>query len=224
MYFFDFFNSFKQGQGAVVKWPGKPDCLKVSPAKFEKIANSFNKQGFDCKVFGDLDSKLINSNCKIYNNPQDKQYSLPAKFRAKRVYFLQNANWITIHTGLFANLDTEEKFVSVLAHELAHYYRAHSATYEDYDFYYELLKKNRGRKPEANRRLLKSGEKVFKAAQLKRNMKPWEEANSLENSIRAELFISAGSYITKACSYRTCEASCEDIESLWKNRKAYKKH
>ena len=130
---------------------------------------------------------------------------------------------MTIHTGLFAQLDTEEKFVSVIAHELAHYYRAHSATFEEYDYYYELLSKNRGSKPKPNKRLLKSGEKVFKAAQFKRNMRPWEEGNSHENDIRAEFFISAGSFITSSCAYKSCDSTCSDIAALWKNGPLYRR-
>ena len=220
--FLDFFNSFGLGNGAVIKYDPNYPCTKVSVKKFNQLASSFNKQNFRCRMIGTGSDVSLSSSCKVYNNHRDVASTLPPKFKTGSVFFLQNANWVTIHTGLFANLDSEEKFVAVIAHELAHYYRTHSATFEDYDFYYKLLDTNRGMKPRADHALARSGDKAFKAAELKRNIKSWEAANRLEAPVRAELFLGLGSFIAKKCDSAACEdTNCSEVTKLWKNKKDY---
>jgi hypothetical protein len=56
-------------------------------------------------------------------------------------------NRILLFSGLFRTLKSENELLAVLAHELAHFYRAHTAGVRRYDYCYEVTPKNHGHRP-----------------------------------------------------------------------------
>lgn len=64
------------------------------------------------------------------------------------VAFYGTAKYVTITTGLITSMLDEDRIVAVLAHELGHYYRTHSAQPSDMlNYFYALGDANEARKP-----------------------------------------------------------------------------
>lgn len=55
-------------------------------------------------------------------------YAEDGPWRAETVSIFKNMNAVVVNRGLLARLPREDMLVSVIAHELAHYYRAHHAS------------------------------------------------------------------------------------------------
>ena len=79
------------------------------------------------------------------------------------LHYLPTANRVNVHSGILGVAD-EGAFAAVMAHELGHYYRSHSTSAVndgvDYNYFYELKRRNPDEKPKAEPKLKAFGEKV----------------------------------------------------------------
>lgn len=73
------------------------------------------------------------------------------------------ANIITVNSAMIA-IQTETQFASVLAHELGHYYHAHTSLNQNHDFnyFYQLTDDNSDHKPVADEGMRELGENLKK--------------------------------------------------------------
>ncbi len=96
----------------------------------------FNSNYSSCKLkatpgtTGNLPQLSISPSCA--NLGKGPKYS-----SAQRLMITASSNWIMALTGLIKDYTDEEQMVSILAHEMGHYYRAHMvAPASDYQYYY----------------------------------------------------------------------------------------
>jgi hypothetical protein len=129
------------------------------------------------------------------------------------------AGIITVHSGLLTMM-TEEEVVSVLAHELGHYYKVHvdhpySSTY---DYFYTLKQTSPNGKPVAEPGLASLGQKAQQAELPNAGYRlvPGQK-------FRTELFVpimAMGAVISKKqdCSENNCNKACADFAAFSNSR------
>lgn len=131
---------------------------------------------------------------------------------AKKVVLLQTANYVTVHTGIFP-LMSEEALISVIAHELGHYYRAHVAgSMNDFDFFYTLGQNNGTGRPVAEADKKEMGDNAVAASTL---LNATDTYTAFEGQkIRPELFMAIGSVIDTVGSSNSGAAACKSAEEF----------
>ena len=142
----------------------------------------------------------------------EKTLSMYGIKKSNRLVIFQTANYVTVHSGIIAAMD-EGSFVSVLAHELGHYYRSHTAQLnEEYDYFYKMGRNNTSRKPVADKSLQKQGESAVTASRFLGNK---ENFNFVKDAqFRSELILAAGSIIKLVCRNGDCSEKCLDAKEL----------
>lgn len=137
--------------------PADYPCLTASNSDLSNIAQEIAAKNLSCQYTVSGDSLQFSENCQVL----DKNYQ--SGFTSDKLLLLKTPNWFVILSGIADLLDSEETMVGVIAHELGHYYRAHSNTYKgEYDFYY--TQKDAGNdkhKPIADPSLESFGKKIF---------------------------------------------------------------
>jgi len=128
------------------------------------------------------------------------------------------AGIITVHSGIIPMMN-EEELVSVIAHELGHYYKVHTDHPHDssYDFFYTLKQENPSSKPTAEGKLNEAGQAAVGVKIPNRRYRKVEG-----QQYRTELFVplmSMGTLINKRQECSTdegtdaaaCNTACKDF-------------
>ena len=95
-----------------------PSCLAFESGIFVKLTATISKQCVDDYIPLHYDSKL------------------DAYGSAGGIVTHLAANWIVVYEGMLEK--TSEQLKATLAHELAHYYKAHQLVGQGYDFFYQI--------------------------------------------------------------------------------------
>lgn len=182
------------------------DCIPTTIEKFKGFLNSLNEKSEHCRMTLTQENQLmVGEGCSL-----DETI---AKFsEAKRFTFFSVLNRMHIYTGLVKNY-SEKSFVTILAHELAHYYRAHGTSFKgDFNYFYHEDAYDHLTKPVKDQ----SFELLFD------QLKIASDSFHVQKSILPEspdfifhpiLFYSFGSVGLKSCSWSSniCTVSCESF-------------
>jgi Zn-dependent protease with chaperone function len=101
----------------------------------------FHNEGFSkCRLALEDDTLVLGEECAVDGNV--------AARTSDRLAYLATGKWVTVTTGFIQAMLDEDRIVAVLAHELGHYYRAHSAQPTDVlNYFYNLGDGNHVHKP-----------------------------------------------------------------------------
>ncbi len=197
--------------GEFSAWPDQLTCVTTSNDKAE-IASyiaTYNAASVGCK-FQLSAAGVLEGNNKCLLNAD-----ITGAVSADRLVLMQTANYITVHTGIFA-LMSEEALISVIAHELGHYYRSHVAgAMKDFDFFYTLGAQNVATRPtpEAGKKAM--GDEAVAGSTL---LNATDSFSAIAGQkIRPELFMAIGSTIATACKTDTCPDTCKATVTLMKS-------
>src|SRR5690606_35606566 len=102
-------------------------------------------------------------------------------------------------------------------HELGHYYRAHIAAPEtQYDFFYQLERRNAPVRPEAEASLNPIGEKAVAASTLLSISNNY--AKVPRQKLRSELYFGVGTIIEAVCAQEDdCPSACQEASEYISN-------
>lgn len=189
-------------KGGLGQWPADINCLEGSTAvaTLTSVVAKFNSTSVACKY------TVTNSGSLVPGAGCSLDADLAGKNAAKSVAFFHTAGFITVHTGLFPAM-SEEAFVSVLAHELGHYYRSHTSSSEtEFDFFYTMSQSAAPSRPVADPSLRELGEGAVMSSTLLNASETYRTIAGA--TMRPELFFSAGSIVLGACAAGSCPAAC----------------
>jgi hypothetical protein len=85
--------------------------------------------------------------------PCREQDFFPKKSSTGGIVTKAAPNRILVFSGLFRALKSEDEFAAVLAHELAHFYRAHTADVRPYNYCYKVSDESHGHRPKPDPQL-----------------------------------------------------------------------
>lgn len=124
--------------------------VKVQPEERAEFALWFSRRFAPCRMEmrsgNDVDSP-ITSPINTLTGPCREQDFFPRKSVAGGLVAEVAPNRLLLFSGIFAILKSVDQLNSVIAHELAHYYRAHVANVRPYDFCYRISKESHGHSP-----------------------------------------------------------------------------
>ncbi len=189
--------------GEFLAWSDQLTCVTTSndQAEIASYIAAFNAASVGCKL------QLSAAGVLEGNNKCLRNADISDAVAADRLVLLQTANYITVHTGIFA-LMTEEALISVIAHELGHYYRSHVAgALKDFDFFYTLGAQNTDSRPipEADKQAM--GDDAVAGSTL---LNGTDSHSAIPGQkIRPELYMAIGSTIAAACKTDTCPDTCK---------------
>ena len=203
--------------GSVQAWEADAPCIdgtenqsaEETVADFVSSFNAASTNGCKFSVDGG-GSLVVGEQCEV--DP-----ALSGVAGADALVLLQTANHVTVHSGIVAIM-TESAFVSVLAHELGHYYRSHpTANDAEYGYFYTEQRKNAAKKPSPESRLEQLGKDAIKATEAIDGGSNFTQVKG--QVLRSDLYFLLGSLVTeskdssKACVDARKLASSSDFES-----------
>ena len=157
-------------------------CLKGDTRKLDGFISSFTEAYPNCDIELVDDQLRLKGKCDIRGLLFTK--------KAKKLVLIQPANIVTVHGGLIKKAESRLVVLSVLAHELSHYYKAHVSSFEnEYDYFYDARTK-RNEKPKIDETLTKLGKNLVSASeffQVAAMMK-----NQIEGIVRPQNFLVLG--------------------------------
>lgn len=197
--------------GEFSSWPAQYNCIAGSnvTSEIKSFVANYNAASSGCKF------TLDNSNTLEGNSQCGRSDDIGSIVVAKNLVLLQTANYVTVHTGIFA-LMSEEALISVIAHELGHYYRAHVAgAMSEFDFFYTMARNNISVRPKAELDKKQMGDNAIAASTLLNGSDA--NTNISGQNIRPELYMAIGTAITKVCASASCPAACKTADTLIKS-------
>jgi hypothetical protein len=132
----------------------KPTCVQAKYGEsLGDFVKFFNQQSTTCKLMVSPDQKKLvvsGEKCLVVDASFGSRRGPPPTgcenekvvnvfTGAKTARFNSTSNVFIMTTGIIAGINKEEEVVSVVAHELGHYYRAHVTTMNDkaYNYFYQ---------------------------------------------------------------------------------------
>jgi hypothetical protein len=142
----------------------------------------------------------------VWQNPEVNAAVYPLTVDDKQLVFPA----IVINTGLIEHAANEGAIVSVVAHELAHYYKAHPALLSNYPEYFYIVSQNGlSSKPRPDASLKDVGERLKKASEsLKIPLSPEQQYHT---AFIWSFMWKVGDSIKTHCSQVRCEPACEQF-------------
>ena len=181
-----------------------------SDEEIQAFADQYNQSSRGCQldvvpVAGRTDILRASSQCT-------RSDSLDGAKSARRMIFRKTANVVTVFSGLLDQLDQKEA-LSVVAHELAHYYRSHpSQAHKELGFYYTMSERNPAERPLPDPELDELGTRAFISSILRRSYE--SVARFDDQLVRSELFEANGSVIQDMCNGPGCPEECQVAQQL----------
>jgi len=195
--------------GSVQAWEADAPCIdgtenqsaEETVADFVSSFNAASTNG--CKFSVDSSGSLVvGDKCEV-------DAALAGVAGADALVLLQTANHITVHSGI-VTIMSESAFVSVLAHELGHYYRSHpTANDADYGYFYTQQSKNVAKRPSPESRLEQLGKDAIKATEAIDGGSHFTQVKG--QVLRSELYFLLGSLVTKS---KDSSKACVDARKL----------
>ena len=195
--------------GSVQAWEADAPCIdgtenQSAEETVAEFVSSFNAAAVNgCKFSVDGSGSLVvGDQCEV--DP-----ALDGVAGADGLVLLQTANHVTVHSGI-VTIMTESAFVSVLAHELGHYYRSHpTANDSDYGYFYTQQSKNVAKRPSPESRLEQLGKDAIKASEVIDGGTNFTQVKG--QALRSDLYFLVGSLVTKS---KDSSAACVDARKL----------
>lgn len=185
-----------------VEFPDKMRCIPADAKVLKIIVDTYNQANTKCNVTLTPTSLDVGSGCTKEHDDMGS---------ARRLIVARTANWVTVHSALFATMPDEPSFVGVIAHELGHYYRSHGTEIApDYNFFYTMGAQNSGSRPIADPALEKFGLQAKAASEFMGSRMPTVEGQK----IASELYLAAGSVAVGLCKASACAQSCQQLVAL----------
>jgi hypothetical protein len=197
--------------GEFSAWPDQLTCVAASNDRedIKSYIAAYNASSVGCK-FELSAAGVLQGNAKCALNAD-----LAGAVAADKIVLFQTANYITVHTAIFG-LMSEEALISVIAHELGHYYRSHVVgVMQEFDFFYTLGDGNAASRPvpEADKKAL--GDAAVAGATM---LNATDSYTAIEGQkIRPELFMAIGSTIATACKTDECPDTCKATLTVMKS-------
>ncbi len=179
---------------------------EAGPQLLREMAASFAAQAQSCQfLFGEDGTLHAQKGC-------EKSPELAGKKAAKRLYMLRTANYVTVFSGLIERMD-EMEIVSILTHELGHFYRSHAtAPIHRYNFFYKLNEEPSPHRPEADAAMKEIGGQAGMGSLV---LQAREQLQQLpDQRLHPGLILAAGNVITNSCQTQNCEAPCQETTAL----------
>ena len=152
---------------------------------------------------------MDNSGSLVVGDKCEVDPALSAVAGADGLVLLQTANHVTVHSGI-VTIMSESAFVSVLAHELGHYYRSHPTANDDaYGYFYTQQSKNVAKKPSPESQLEQLGKDAIAATKLIDSGSNFAQVEG--QVLRSDLYFLLGSLVTKS---RDMSKACVDARNL----------
>ncbi|MEY4632514.1 MAG: Peptidase family [Pseudomonadota bacterium] len=121
--------------------------IPVAPDRYSEFAEWYSKRFAPCGLAmrdgigeGGRPGLVMTGPCK-------NEDFFPRKSRTGGIIVKAAPNRILVFSGLFRLLKSEDELAAVIAHELAHYYRAHVADVRQYEYCYKITPDNHGHRP-----------------------------------------------------------------------------
>lgn len=198
--------------------PLKISCDSGSSEMIEGYLDYFNSKSKTGCVF-EKSAKSANgaadvSGCELVSGNPEKEVDHIVGLLMARVNPFVNLN-----LGLFDLIEDEQAYISILAHELGHYYRSHSnAVDSEYNYTYrqEGLSRLAGKPlPSSDPELQKLGEKVQLAGKAYASLNGVDKGPSFYE-IAPVNFFAAGGAVKLVCGREgaSCPQVCESVLSL----------
>jgi hypothetical protein len=217
-------NSFNTADGVAITRAGEvgrpwssETCVKrgTDHAFLQEYIEQFNALGGTCQLslgkHDGQDAVFVGDNCA-----REEAYQGVAA--AKSLVLHPVAGIITVQSGLLTMM-SEEEVVSVLAHELGHYYKVHidHPFSSSYDYFYTLKESNVNGKPKSEAALASLGRAAQQAELPNRRYRVVPS-----QKFRTELFIpimGLGNVIAKNqdCEAGECNEACTKFSDLVKS-------
>ena len=197
--------------GSLESFPEVSSIGCVQPKSQDDLTaffKAFNARGGDCQF--ELTGSVVAAGkaCK-------RDADLERVTSAERVVLLQTSNHVTVFTPIIQMMP-EADFVSVVAHELGHYYRSHgTAPEQDYGFFYKLDAANPDRRPTPEAAAEPIGKAAYAGAALLGSEEMYTAVKGQELS--SNLYPVAGSLMAVVCESQSCPVSCLDASALVKS-------
>lgn len=139
----------------------------------------------------------------------------PIKSASKIVIF-QTSSKVGFFAGTFAKM-SEGQFVSVITHELGHYYKSHvSAPSTDYNFFYKMGATNTPSRPKADESLREFGEQVLKIS--KERIPAGSDFDAIDLAARARIISTMNKAMDMNLAHYTVEQEADELALEWMSK------
>lgn len=194
--------------GEFSSWPAQYKCVSGDSSEIKSFVNNYNAASVGCRFTFSGSVLEGNSQC-------GRSTDIGSIVAAKKLVLLQTANYVTVHTGIFA-LMSEEALISVIAHELGHYYRAHVAgAMKEFDFFYTMDRNSTDSRPRPEPAKKQMGDAAVAGSTLLNGSDSYTAIST--QTIRPELFMAVGTVVSKVCSSASCPTACKPVSTLIKS-------
>ncbi|MEN9834589.1 MAG: hypothetical protein RL011_782 [Pseudomonadota bacterium] len=191
-------------QGSVQPWESDAPCIDGASKQdadetLQQLVARFNASSPNgCKFSVGSDGALVvGKSCEVDS-------SLRSLSGADGIVLLQTANHVTVHSGILPMM-SEAAFVSVLTHELGHYYRAHVTAHDaDYGYFYTQKPEHTDRRPQAESRLSDLGNQAVKATEVLERSTYFAKVEGQQ--LRSDYYFLVGSLVAKS---RSASPACK---------------
>jgi hypothetical protein len=144
-------------------------CLKGDNSRLKGFVSSLKDHYPSCDI-------KLKGNTIILKGKCDVRGLLFTK-KAQKLILFQPANIVVVHRGLITRSDSRLVLLSVLAHELSHYYKAHISSFKnEYGYFYDARTK-RNEKPKIDGDLTNMGSELVSASEF------FQAAGMMKNQI-----------------------------------------
>ncbi len=165
------------------------------------------------KSFDGCDLKVDNSGVTAAGAGCEKYGAIGS---ASQIVLFQTSSKVGFFSDIFSRM-TEGEFVSVIAHELGHYYKSHiSSASHDYNFFYTMNANHPAGRPKADESLRAFGEEVLKVS--KERMPTGEDLDASDLAVRAKIITTMGKAIKMNLAQYTVEQEADELALEWMSK------
>jgi len=192
--------------GALAVWPAEFKCKNGDASRsglaiVNAFVNKFNASANACKFVVSASGAIQpNSSCEV-----DPDVYVVGE--SSGVVLMETASFITVHSGILTIMP-EADFVSVLAHELGHYYRSHAtAPKGEYDYFYTLAQDEPDHKPTPEADKADLGQSAVVASGMLSAADNFPVVSPTQR-LRTDLFETVGSLVTQVAGQDGAPDAC----------------
>lgn len=134
---------------------------------------------------------------------------------AEKIVLFQTSAKVGFLSDIFSKM-SEGEFVSVVAHELGHYYKSHvTSAASNYNFFYKMGADNLSSRPKADESLREFGEQVLKVS---KERMPTGELDGIDLATRARILSTMDKAIKMNLAQYTVEQEADELALEWMSK------
>jgi len=201
--------------GALAVWPEDLKCKDGEASRSglvvaEAFVKKFNIGAGSCR-YSLTATGILRPSSACTRDPEVAALGVSAG-----VVMMETSNFITVHSGLL-KIMSEGAFVSVLAHELGHYYRSHvTAKAGEYDYFYTLKPTGPDHKPVPELDKATLGQAAVAASSMLAAADNFLVVGPAQQ-LRSDLFVTVGSLVTQVAALSGAPEACYTAAALLKS-------